>query len=154
MSVDLLVHYEEDTIFHIELALWEEIRNCWKFDNLLYVDLSGTLIKRKWKLAYPDLKSVIESNPDHQYIYFLPERYAKTQQKYELLHNFEHPKDNVIYIIGSDLFGIPLPLDMRNNSKVVNILTPCNNKADHPIWAVEVATAIGYDRFLKSLRNK
>lgn len=151
MSVDLLFHYEEDTIFHMILPLWEEIKACWKFDRLLCVDLAGTWIKRKRKCTYPDLKSAIENNHTSQYVYLLSERYSKMQPKYELLHNFEHPEDNVIYVVGSDSFGIPLPLDMRNDSKIVTILTPCHSKADHPIWAIEVATAIGYDRFIKGL---
>jgi hypothetical protein len=154
MAVGLLFHYEEDTIFHIKLALWEEVKTCWGFDNLLCIDLAGEWLKRKRKFTYSNIKSAIENNSDYQYIYLLSEEYSKNYPEYEFLHNFEHPEDNVIYIIGSDSFGIPFPLDMRNNSKIVSILTPCSNKGEHPIWAIEVATVVGYDRFVKSLKDK
>jgi hypothetical protein len=147
--VGLLFHYEEDTIFNTSLSLWDEVKKCWGFDELICVDLAGRFPKRK--LTYPTMAQAIEHNPNYQYIYLLNKRYIDSE--FELLHNFKHPIDDVVYIIGSDSFGISLPLDMRNNSKIVSIKTATPQDTNHPIWAIEVATAIGYDRFIKKITN-
>jgi hypothetical protein len=149
MSVDLLIHYEEDTIMFTSRAFWGEIQACFDFDRLFYVDIENKL--NKGKNIFSNINEVIKNNPDYEYVFMLPGNNVPRDLKREFLIDFIHPKDNVIYVIGSNSFGLPIMPKIIKKSKIVSILLPCGSS--RPMWDSEVAICVGYDRWIKGFKK-
>lgn len=147
MTVGLLYHHEEDKLYEDIYDLWDAVAFNWGFDFLIIIDLESKFSKRDRNTTFPTLEDAITTYPNHQYIYFMNESSVPEGLSFKYLHEFVHPRDNAIYVVGSDVGLDYGKLDMRNDSKIVSIMTARGNGADHQLRTVDAGLVAAYDRW-------
>lgn len=107
---------------------------------------------------YTSLEQAQTAHPKVTWVYLSPERSipgapgykgrsSDPHIKYEYLHDFKHPKDNVIYVVGSDMSSLPIGnMVYSSRKKLVAIKTA---SANFILYAFPAAAIVSYDRFSK-----
>ena len=149
MSVGLVFHIgdPEDTIFS-DHFVWRDLVFCFDLDFYIIADYTKGHNRKNYSDDYKesyvvrDLKEIRKIKPNHKLIY--------VSQGGEDLKTFNHPKENVIYIVGKD-FGRDLndqtspTQDIEADIKL-GIYYP-NQKRE--IWGIHAASIVLYDRLIK-----
>src|SRR3989344_643973 len=135
--------------------LWRNTFQTFGFDSWIMIDNTeegfncqdaGMNFER-----YTNLEEAKNAHPSATWVYLAPERsipgapgYKGRESdphiKYEYLHDFEHPNDNVIYIVGSDISSLAvedIPISPQN--KLVAIKTAASNFILYAFAAAVVA---------------
>jgi tRNA(Leu) C34 or U34 (ribose-2'-O)-methylase TrmL len=149
MAVGALFYYEEDSTLSVGWPLWSEVGAAWGLDFIYVVDTVNRFERVKKKFAYKTVEDAVNDNLSLQHVYLMPTNSLPSDKEYVFLHHFKHPADNVMYIFGSDFDGLPANLKIRENDKIVTIMTPGHLGSEHPMWQIEVAIVVLYDRWLK-----
>lgn len=147
--IGLMFHYEEASFVTVPYSLWDDIAFSWGFDKLIIVDVDNIFPKRVRETTFLTLEEAMEAYSGFQFIYLMPKNSIPKGMGYEFLHEFTHPMDNVIYVLGPDVGLKSKDLNMDNDSKLLTIMTERGNGAEHALWTIEVAMFIVYDRWFK-----
>lgn len=136
----ILFHYEENKA-DVQYRLWDEFMATWGFDLLIMIDkdtlYSKGIGKGRRKNTY---KSIEEAMPNYDATYI-----AMDPQGGINLKDFDHPKDNVIYVIGANSWRkSQIPDEMTK----VRIDTP-SDSTERPLTDISAAICLVYDRNCK-----
>ena len=151
--VGLCFHNERDRFLANYYSAWDAMASAWGIDGVLIVDEAGEFITRfpTHPKAYSRLSDVIIAFPDHKFVYLFLESSVPGGFPRYLLHNYRHPRSNVIYVVGHNWNNINLEdLSTQNGSEVLSIECPTAAGADHALWAFDCGLVVAYDRYLKS----
>lgn len=152
MTIGLLYHNEglENSSFHIDYSLWDEIKATWGIDELIMVDLDNTnFLPNGRTLTYADLNSALMSNSSYDFVFLFSEENTPKGQTATFLHDFFHA-DNMCYVIGSNSFGLPADITIRPQDKIIKIDTARGNRANHNLWSIETMMAVVFHRWFKN----
>lgn len=152
MTIGLLFHYEGDSDF-VDMSCWEAIPLNFGMVPLC-VDLSED---QRWTPRDNTFESMYKAQEqflDHTWVYLAGEKNIPEDASYQWLHDFEHPDDNVIYVVGPD-YSTPLSdgspsydiSKIRKQDKIVNIRNP--REPNFAMWGITAAAAVVYDRWYK-----
>lgn len=145
----LLFHYEDEPNIP-NMGYWEATPLSFEMVPLC-VDLSED---QRWAHrdgSFATIQEAQEQHADHLWVYLEVERLIPAGIPYKYLHDFVHPVDNVIYVIGPNSAPEGYKLDelgIRSQDKVVTIRNPRRS----PNFAMEsglVAASVVYDRWFK-----
>lgn len=149
MSVSLL-YYHEESRYAIDYSIWDHIAASWGFDFLYMVKVSMKGLPNLPKQIYTSLAEAIEKNSDKTFVYLSQRLKAPQGHPVELLHEFKHPEDNVIYVFGSDELGYPHDeMRLGENDKIVAVESDARDKENRGFYSIVVAMAVAYDRSIK-----
>jgi len=100
----VLFHLEDEDVFHF----WYEPMQSFGLDTLLYVDRSNDpyAIPQTDEMAYSrfdTLRDALKTYPRMKWVFSEPDYDIERQPVTGVsLHDFDHPKDNFIYVFGAD----------------------------------------------------
>jgi len=96
------------------------------------------------------LEEVSVTYPKAKRVFVEHRRVIPGNIKYEFLHNFNHPQEDVLYFFGADAMASVLST-LTKEDKVITIDYPHEDVA---LYAQEALTCVLYDRMVKNLGGK
>ncbi len=135
----LLFHFNSDKTsrFYIDYTHWDDFLAIWKLDLLIMISTDEKYAKRNH--TYTNLEEAMLNYPDHVFVALEPDGDVK-------LRDFEHPTDNIIYILGDNNWkgSNNIPSDIQK----IRIDTPVDSNA-RPLRDFTAAMCLIYDRTVK-----
>jgi len=154
--IGLIYHYDDRGMEVFSHNLWQNTL-CGYGVTPFCVDIST---EPKFSESAQRYRSLIEIQmmlPDLEYVYLIPEMKIPGSPifsgpptdrvlPYKFLHEFQHPIDDVMYVIGADSTGLDIQnLDLSGRNSIVSLQT----NGLWQFWSFPVAVMVIYDRWLK-----
>lgn len=141
--IGLLVNVPNKDRETFRLSLYSNICSSYDMELMIYMH-GGAWSEGHLGHAYMcmEIEDAQRQYPDHEWVIMLPKREAGPVIETVMLADFEHPKNNVVYVIGPNYDA--LDMDRYHADHVVTIPTklPHGNLHSHTAAAI-----VAYDRW-------
>lgn len=131
----IIFHYE-NSVYTVEMNIWDQILAIWSFDHLIMVDPEGNYLKRTNRFS--TLEEAMTAFDGYSFIALDPAGETSLQ-------DFVHPDGDVIYIIGSNTWKTS---QIPEGVQKVKINTPVDSQS-RPLDAMSAAVCLAYDILVK-----
>lgn len=148
MSVAIAFHFEDNTVNiqsgrDVDMRMWSNIALSFGIDEFFCIDCTEAGIRHEESnyKQYKSLKEMQEDNIKYNWVYLTPEKSVPKGKDFTFLENFNHPKDNVCYVLGRDSSGFSVEAKDLREGKYV-----CLNIGRSQMWAHVVSAIVLHDR--------
>lgn len=134
-----------------DLLLWSDTLGPLGADFFILIDeanLKPKFTHHKIKFeTFSSLEEALNRHRDKRIVLLEAERNIPVGTKYSYLKEFQHPKENVLYVIGPDT-GC-LDIQKLEKEKLFTDLVAIETEENFTLWSFIVAGIVLYDRRLK-----